>query len=170
MARGSDTSAIYRLIGRARRRIRSQWALEGATTALILAAAAALVSVFAVRMELVKPATGIAMLFGAGAIVVLGAVISAARRLDDETVARRIDHASKLADRLSTAIAFTRAPHAPADADDTTYELMLAAIRDGVRAAPRADVRKATPFRLPKDLRAAIGFLAVPRLAAGLAI
>ena len=167
MARAADTSAIYRLIGRARRRIRSQWALEGATTALILAAAAALVSVFAVRMELVKPATGIALLIGAGAIVVLGAVISAARRLDDETVARRIDRASKLSDRLSTAIAFNSAAHA---GDDTTYELMLAAIRDGVRAAPRADIRKATPFTVPKDLRAAIGFLAVSALAAGLAI
>ena len=38
-----DTSAIQRLIGKARRRIRGQWALEGATTAAILAAAAALV-------------------------------------------------------------------------------------------------------------------------------
>ena len=37
----TDTSAIQRLIGRARFRIRSQWALEGATTASILAAALA---------------------------------------------------------------------------------------------------------------------------------
>jgi len=35
-------------------------------------------------------------------------VVKAARRLDDELVARRIDRASNLSDRLSTAIAFTR--------------------------------------------------------------
>ena len=37
MAQVTDTSAIQRLIGRARRRIRSQWALEGATTATVVA-------------------------------------------------------------------------------------------------------------------------------------
>jgi hypothetical protein len=47
---------------------------------------------------------------------------------------------------------------------------MRAAIRDGVRAAPRADVRRATPFAAPADLRAAAGFLAICALAAGLAI
>ena len=44
----TDTSAIQRLIGRARFRIRSQWALEGATTAAILAAALALAAIFAI--------------------------------------------------------------------------------------------------------------------------
>ena len=50
----TDTSVIQRLIGRARFRIRMQGALEGATTATILAAAVALVSVFAMRMEFVS--------------------------------------------------------------------------------------------------------------------
>src|SRR5438309_1943523 len=106
MAQVTDTSAIQRLIGRARRRIRSQWALEGATTATVVAAAAALASIFAVRTELVAPATGIYLLIAAGAIILAGAIASATRPLDDELVARRIDRASNLADRLSTAIAF----------------------------------------------------------------
>jgi hypothetical protein len=175
----TDTSAIQRVIGRARRRIRGQWALEGATTAAILAAAAALTVVFLIRVEVVGRTTGVALLIGTIGIVIAGAVLKAARRLDDELVARRIDRASNLADRLSTAIAFTRAPSpqaqahaeaADAAAGDETHELMVAAIRDGVRAVPRADVRRATPFVAPADLRAALGFIAISALAAGLTI
>jgi len=168
----TDTSAIQRLIGRARFRIRSQWALEGATTATILAAATALASIFAMRIDLVARGTGIAMLVGSFAIIVIGALVSASRKIDDEAVARRIDRASNLADRLSTAIAFRRTMGAATDAtdDDATEELMLAAIKDGVRAVPRANIEAAAPFTTPKDLRAAGGFLLVSALAAGLII
>jgi hypothetical protein len=165
----TDTSAIQRVIGRARRRIRGQWALEGATTAAILASAAALTVIFLIRVEVVGKTTGVALLIGTIGIVIAGAVLKAARRLDDELVARRIDRASNLADRLSTAIAFTRAPGQQFQADET-HDLMLAAIRDGVRAAPRADIKRATPFVAPADLRAALGFIAISALAAGLAI
>ena len=165
----ADTSAIHRLLGRARLRIRSQWALEGATTAAILAAAVALVAIFLVRLEVISTAAAIGALFVALGIVVGGAVLAACRKLDDELVARRIDRASNLADRLSTAIAFSRLPSEPAaEADDTSRDLMDAAIRDGVRAAGKADVAAATPFVAPTDLRAALGFIAVSALAAGL--
>ncbi|HEY0476303.1 MAG TPA: hypothetical protein VGD37_02215 [Kofleriaceae bacterium] len=163
-----DTAAIQQLIGRARRRIRGQWAIEGATTAAILAAAAALAAIFAIRIGAVERSIGLVLLIGAAAIIVAGAVISAARRIDDERVARRIDRASHLSDRLSTAVAFSRGA-VPADGDPT-HELMLAAIRDGVRAVPRADLKRATPFVAPADLRVALGFLAISALAAGLAI
>jgi hypothetical protein len=116
-------------------------------------------------------------LIAAAAAVVAGAAIKASQRIDDERVARRIDRASNLADRLSTAIAFSRggAPVMPATGDpaadlDETHALMQAAIRDGVRAVPRADVKGATPFVAPRDLRAAIGFVVLSALAAGLAI
>jgi hypothetical protein len=167
----SDTSAIQRLIRRARVRIRLQGALEGATTATILAAAGAAISVFAVRTQVVSPLAGIAMLVASGVLVIAGAIVGASRKLDDELVARRIDRASNLADRLSTAIAFSRAfaSSKPVD-EDLTEEMMAAAIKDGVRAVPRANLRAATPFAVPRDLRAAIGFLAVSALAAGLAL
>jgi hypothetical protein len=169
----TDTSVIQRLIGRARFRIRMQGALDGATTATILAAALALVSVFAMRMEFVSGTTGMIMLALAGLVVIGGAVIGAMKPLDDEMIARRIDRASNLSDRLSTAIAFNRTlaadPSVAAD-DDETYEMMIAAIKDGTRAAPRAKIEAATPYAMPKDLKAAIGFLAVSALAAGLAI
>ena len=177
MAQASDTSAIQHLIRRARVRIRLQWALEGATTATILAAATAMMSIFAVRTAAISPAAGIGMLIGSGAIILLGAAIAASHALDDEAVARRIDRASNLADRLSTAIAFERAFAAGRKADDdsaaaeaVTADMMRAAIKDGVRAAPRANLRAATPFAVPHDLRAAIGFLAVAALAAGLSL
>jgi hypothetical protein len=173
-----DTSPIQRLIGKARRRIRGQWALEGATTAAILAAASALTVIFLLRIEAIAPPTGTVLMIGTIAIIVAGAVLKASRRIDDELVARRIDRASNLSDRLSTAIAFSRSaapPGVPAGAqnvDDTdqTRALMRAAIRDGVRAVPRANVSRATPFVVPPDLRAALGFLVISALAAGLAI
>lgn len=176
MAQPIDTSAIHRLVRGARARLRLQWALEGATTATVVAAAIALASIFAVRVRIIIPQAGIYLLVAAGAVIVLGAIISAARRIDDEAIARRIDRASNLSDRLSTAIAFERAlrtgtPADPTSTDpETTRELMYAAIRDGVRAAPRANLRAATPFTAPRDWRAALGFLAVSALAAGLAI
>ncbi|HEY5952266.1 MAG TPA: hypothetical protein VIV40_42505 [Kofleriaceae bacterium] len=137
----------------------------------MLAAALAAVSIFAVRMRAIAPSTGIYLLITAGALIVIGAIVSASRRLDDEIVARRIDRASNLSDRLSTAIAFERALRSGAPVDpDTTQDLMHAAIRDGVRAAPRANIRTAAPFVAPRDWRAALGFLVISALAAGLAI
>jgi hypothetical protein len=146
-----------------------QWALEGAATATIVASATALASVFAIRLEWVDHTIGVLLLIGSALIVVAGAAISAARRLDDEMVARRIDRASGLADRLSTAIAFDKvlATGAPTD-HETTTDLMQAAIRDGIKAAPRASIQVATPFLAPPDLGAAAGFLAIAALAAGL--
>jgi hypothetical protein len=174
MAQLSDTSPIQRLIRRARVRIRLQNALEGATTATILAAASAAISVFLVRTGVVEPAAGIAMLIGSGALIAIGAVLGASRNLDDERVARRIDRASNLADRLSTAIAFSRdfaAGRKPVDGDDgVTEDMMAAAIADGVRAVPRANLRAATPFSRPRDLWGALVFLCVAALVSGLAL
>jgi hypothetical protein len=168
-----NPAAILQLIGRARFRMRLQSSLEGATTATILAAATALFAIFAMRTELVSGTVGLYLLAAAGVIIVAGAVLGSLVRLDDETIARRIDRASNLSDRLSTAIAFRHTlatSGGPSAIDAETNDLMVAAIRDGVRAAPRANLIAATPFRLPKDLKAAFGFLAVSALAAGLAV
>jgi hypothetical protein len=171
MAQPTDTSAIQRLVRSARIRIRMQWALEGATTATVVAAATALASVFAVRTQAVAPGTGIYLLVASGALIVIGAVIAASRKLDDEKVARKIDRASGLADRLSTAISFQSALASGVRPDeDVTHDMMVAAIKDGVRAAPRANIRAATPFAPPRDWKAALGFLAISALAAGLSL
>jgi len=108
-------------------------------------------------------------------LVLVGAAVAASRHLDDEIVARRIDRASSLSDRLSTAIAFHRSvvSGARADGDDrdgVTAELMLAAIDDGVRAVPRANIAAAAPYAVPRDGRAALGFMAIAAVAAGLSL
>jgi hypothetical protein len=165
-------TGLLALIRKARFRIRAQAALEGATTAVILAAATALLAIFFMRIELISGSAGMGMIALAGLMIVAGAAIGALTRIDDEIIARRIDRASNLSDRLSTAIAFERelatTPHSSFDGE--TADMMVAAIKDGARAVPRANLKLATPFRLPKDLKAAFGFLAVSALAAGLAV
>jgi len=164
-----DLRRVHELVGRAARRIRTQGALEGLTTASIAASATALASVVAVRFEVVDPVAGTALLAAAGGVVGLGALIGGLRRLDREEVARRVDRASGLADRLSTAIAFERLAGEPGQ-DDDTHALMRAAMRDAVRALPRARVEAATPYRAPRDLKPALGFAVVAALVAGLGV
>jgi hypothetical protein len=167
----SDISGIRTLVGRARRRLRGQLALEGATTAVVLGSVAALASVFAVRAYIVTPATGVVLLAMSLGIVIGGAVIAAARRIDDEDLARRIDRASNLSDRLSTAVAFDRVLRDKrALVDEDTRDMMQAAVRDAVRAVPRADVRGATPFTAPRDGRVAAVFAGLAIAAAGLGL
>ncbi len=165
-------TGLLALIRKARARIRLQAALEGATTATILAAATALLAIFFMRIEVISGSAGMGMIVMAGLMIAGGAVIGAVTRIDDETIARKIDRASNLSDRLSTAIAFKRdlaaTGHTQIDAE--TAAMMVAAIKDGARAVPRANLKLATPFHLPKDLKAAFGFLAVSALAAGLAV
>jgi hypothetical protein len=63
-----------------------------------------------------------------------------------------------------------RAPAGEDAHDPDTRDLMRAAIRDGVNAAPKADIVKATPFHTPRDLRAAGVFAAIGIVAAGLGL
>jgi len=176
----NDISKIRSLVSRARIRLRGQAALEGAMTATVLASAFALATVFCVRAYLVTPSTGMILLASSLGIVIAGAVLASLRKLDDEDIARRIDRASNLSDRLSTAVAFervlrTNAPlpkedGAPSLNEDETRDLMRMAIADANRAAPRADVARATPFTAPHDTRAAAVFAGLAILAAGLGL
>jgi hypothetical protein len=167
MANTADTSVIQRLIGQTRRRIRTQWALEGATIATIGAAALALVAVVSMRRDWLATNIGTAMLVLAGVIVLGGAVIKSTRALNAERVARRIDRASNLADRLSTAIAFedVLSGKRPPVSDEQTEAMMQLAIKDGVRAAARADIHAAAPFVMPEALPVAAGCIGVVMLA-----
>jgi hypothetical protein len=170
---GIDTSRIHAIIARARRRLRMQAALESATTASILALGAALVVVYLVRRHTLDENTGFLLLVACAGLVVIGAVLGAMIRLPQHIVATRIDRASGLSDRLSTACAF-EAQLASKDLglrrpeDEQTEALMLAAIRDAVAATPRANVVAATPFRWPRDGRAALVFGVLGLAVAGL--
>jgi hypothetical protein len=172
----ADISSIQGLVARTRSRLRAQAALEAATTAVVPASAVALAAVFLIRTERVTTGAGVGLLVLAAAIIAGAAIAAALRRHDDELVARRIDRASGLADRLSTAIAFQRlldregGPGVVIDGDAETHDLMAAAIRDAVRVAPRANIALAAPYRQPRDLKVAAGFAIVAALTAGLAL
>ncbi|WP_428268348.1 hypothetical protein [Haliangium sp.] len=166
-----DTSRIHALIARARRRLRLQAALETATTASILAVGAAVVVVWLLRRELIPTATGVWFLAGCGGLVLAGAALGALRRLPTHLVATRIDRASDLSGRLATACAFEgQLGRGQGPSDPHTRALMDAAIRDAVAAAPRADVKAATPFAAPRDGRAALAFVIVGLAVAGLTV
>lgn len=146
--------AIHELIDRARRRIRVQAALEAATTATIGASLGAGVVVVAMRIGAISHVIGAVALVVAPVVVAAVAIAAAARRPAADAVAARLDRASGLADRLATAIAFAGA-HEAGDRDSWR----AAAIDDAIRAAPRARVEAATPYRVPRHARAAAAYL-----------
>lgn len=169
-----DMKKIHSLIARARRRLRVQAALENAATFAVLSFAAGLIVVYAVRQGALGEQLGITLLIACLGVIALGGLIGALRRFPTHVVATRIDRASNLADRLSSACAFeeklsgNRPPGDHADDNPETAAFMQAAIRDAIASVPRADVPKATPFRKPRDLSAAATFALVTALVAGL--
>ena len=155
----ADTSRIHSLVAAARRRLKLQSALDAAVLAVIPAAAAAAAAVFLVRSETLSESLGLAVLAACGVIVVAGGIVGWMRRIPGAYVATRVDRASGLSDRLATAISFEQELARGAELPDETRAFMEAAIDDAVRAAPRADIKAATPFSWPRDTRPALAFL-----------
>lgn len=164
----ADTSGIYNVVGRARRRLKLQSALESATLAVVAAAASALVVVYAVRRGHLGASTGLALLAGCGALVILGGILGYLRRYPTTLVATRLDRASGLSDRLASACHFDQVLRAGDDVPDETRAFMRAAIADAIRVVPLANVVAATPFTAPREGRAALGVVAVAAILGGL--
>ena len=166
-----DTSRIRTLVSQGRRRLKFQSALETATLSLILASAVALAAVYAVRRLWLSETLGIVLLAGAGALIAVGLLIGYVRRFSTSVVATRIDRASGLCDRLANACEFEeRLRVSDLKADKETIAMMRIAVADAVRNVPKANVKAATPFALPKDWRPALAFTAASALVAGLYI
>ncbi len=161
----TDLRKIELLIDKARFRLRMQAALEVATTAGIVAIAAGLVVLWLWRME-VLTTTGALISGGVLFLGVAGAAFAATlRKLPTHVIARRIDRASGLSDRLGTAVDFQQRLRALAATEHPdTIELMRRAIADGVAAVPRANVKAAAPFTPPADLLPLGAFAAVAAL------
>ncbi|HKA88294.1 MAG TPA: hypothetical protein VKE22_11530 [Haliangiales bacterium] len=160
----TDVRRIHALLGKVRRRLRLQQALEWGTTAAIPGVAAALIVLWLGRMEIISAPAARAASLGVAAAVALAAALGALRRFPTALLASRLDRASGLADRLGTAVDFAARLARPPVLHPETVALMEAAIADGLRAAPRANVRAAAPFRVPRDLRALGAFAAVGAL------
>ena len=154
----AETARIHSLVAQARRRLRLQSALNAAVLAVIPAAALAAVSIFLVRIERVESTVGLGLLVGAAALVLVAFLIGWMRHFPTSRVATRIDRASGLADRLANACDFEDQLRRGFDGPDETRELMEAAVADAIAAAPKANVKAATPFSWPRDTRAALAF------------
>ncbi len=168
----ADIAILHRLIARARRRLRIQSALERGTTASVLASAVALVGVYLLRSHSTSDAVGYVVLASAVAILAIACLSGALRSIPSRVITTRIDRSSGLASRITSAVAFEEElPRLEREArklPPETIELMREAVRDGVRAAPSADIIAATPFSAPRDLRAAAAFFIAAVATAGL--
>src|SRR5688572_25407650 len=131
----TDLRKIEALIDRARFRIRFQAGLETATLAGIVAVAGALVVLWLWRMEVVSN-TGALVSVGSLLLGILAAgFIASLQKIPTHVIARRIDRASGLSDRLGTAVDFQQRLRALAATEHPdTVELMHRAIEDGVAA------------------------------------
>lgn len=134
-------------------------ALDAATTAAVPAVAGALAVLWLARMEVLDARQSTGVLVALGVAVIVTAAIAAMRRLPTLAVAKRLDRASGLADRLGTACDFSQ--RVGSESNPETQALMQAAIADGVAAAPRANVKAASPFHAPRDTRALAAFVTV---------
>jgi hypothetical protein len=157
-----ETTRIYRVIDKARTRLRLQAALDGATKLSILASALAILTIYLERRELIGTGAAVAGFALCGALVLGGVVWGLTRRFTTAGVAQIVDRANGLADRLGTACDFEPKLRADTAAHDPeTRALMEAAVADAIRHLPKADARAATPFKLPRDFEAASAFAAV---------
>ncbi len=166
----ADTARIHSLVAKARRRLRLQSALDAAVLAVIPASAVAAVSIYLIRSETIEQMAGLVALAAAAALVLIVGAVGWLRHFPTPLVATRIDRASGLADRLSSACDFEDQLRRGYDGPEETRQLMEAALADAAESAHRAQVKAATPFSWPRDTRAALGFLTAAVAVSGLNI
>jgi chemotaxis protein histidine kinase CheA len=166
----TDLTRILSLIGRTRRRLRTQAFVEWATTALVPAVALELVVLWLWRMEIFGDGGALAAALALLAIPLLAGTIGALRRLPTPAVAQRLDRASGLADRLGTACEFAeRLAKAPGAEHPETRAMMEAAIADAQNHVDRARPDAAAPWAWPRDVRPAGAFVLVAAIISMLA-
>jgi hypothetical protein len=166
----ADTARIHSLVAKARRRLRLQSALDAAVLALVPASAVAAVSIYLIRSETIEEMAGLIALGAAAALVLIVGTVGWLRHFPTSLVATRIDRASGLADRLSSACDFEEQLRRGYDGPEETRQLMEVAVADAAGSAHRAQVKAATPFSWPRDTRAALGFLTAAVAVSGLSI
>jgi hypothetical protein len=146
-ATGDDVVAALHAIalasGKACRRLRLARAVRWAGHALLLGLVAASMALVLRKTGMVSEWGARALLLSDAALVVLGVALAYARPLARQVGAVALDRHHRLADRLSSALAFGASPAA----DRTPF--MNAAILDAVSHLPTVDARKAVPVRLP---------------------
>ena len=145
-----DGVAVLAILARVRRRLRALAAFEGAFIGAALALAATAIAVAAVRWRgaPLSPRGWRFEIGAAVAIVALGALAGALRRIPFDRCARfvdgALDGAGTRCDRVLSALAFTRMNETGATA------FMRAAMADAAARASDVAPRAAAPFRRPR--------------------
>ncbi len=165
-----DTSAIHTIIRTAKRRLKIQSAMEMATLASIVAIAVATAAVVAARLGSISAGTANLLFISSVAIVVIGALVGALKPFSQNYIATLVDRSSDLSDRLATACAFERKLNSDAPIEKDARAMMRLAILDATRFADKATPKLATPFRWPKDGKAALSFALIGALVAGISL
>ena len=133
--------AVVDLVERVRRRVRLGRALDLAVRVAMPAAAFALAVLLTYKLGFLPRLWAARALAGLTALPILAAIVGALRRVRREQAAKKADDACGLADRLVSALAFSRG--------DTSDPFVAAQLRDAQAHAEHADARLAAPLALP---------------------
>lgn len=131
-------------LGRVRRRLRMQAALDGGALAAVVAGTLLLVGVYLWRLHALSGRALLAVGLTAAGVVLAGVVARAIARIPLDRAALQIDQSHRLHDRVRSALAFAAEP------EPTPF--MQAAMADAEEAAPQIDARRAAPLTRPEAL------------------
>jgi hypothetical protein len=145
--------ALRATIGRTRRRLRLQRALEAWTTGGVVWALVATALVYLFKAQLIGLDRFWLYQACAGGALLVSGLCAALQPIRAARVAKRIDESHALHDRLSTALEFSAA------AAGERSDFMRAEIEDAERHAAAVAPRRAAPLAWPRDIRA-LGLLA----------
>lgn len=148
-----DLEPLWTPVRRAERRLRVVRAFRVLPRAVAVAAAGALTVLVLRKTGLLAEPISRATLLALSAGVVVSAVIAYALRLPPMAGAVALDRYHRLADRLSSALAFTNAAGYQGHGGHTTHEpspFMQAAVDDALLHVAGLNPKAAVPFRVPR--------------------
>jgi hypothetical protein len=154
----NETQALQAVLDRTQRRIRLQLVIERATTTATLGLAMVIVSIFFYKSRSLDYAGLVWALAVAAATVVAGALWGLLGRIHPEMVMKRLDVANETRDAMISAFDFMR--RLPTEPEGEQRLLMEAQVRHTLQILAQIDHRKASRFRMPRDL-GAVGALGV---------
>ena len=141
----ADLKPILNIIKRARRRLILQGILNTTTLSLIATFIVLMSSLLVLKLGWITEERSIHLAIAACVFPLLGVIFSLVRRIDFVTVAQKVDSANGFKDRLSSAYSFaTKGKLSPFKRDQ---------IRDTLKRMEGLDIKKATPFSIPRDIK-----------------
>ena len=142
----SDLRAIRAAIGRVRRRIRAQRAVDAGVLFTLVGLGLAGLVLGLSKTGLLAPEEASLWLLGAGALPLFGASFGAALPLRPLLAEKLLDRSHGLSSRIASAVEF-------ADVGEPT-PFQLAAIADAAESAGELSPKRAFPFRRPQHIYA----------------